>query len=120
MATILVLEDDSTIRDVVAGVLEDEGYAVVAAPDGESLWDAATGWPALVLLDLRLVRVDGDEVLARLRANPAARHIPVVVMSAIADLEAYAARPGVAAILPKPFDLEELLGLVAAWAGPPG
>ena len=118
--TVLVVEDDPALRETIAEVLADEGYRVVAVVDGSDLWEAAGGWPSLILLDLRMPGLDGEATLAHLQADPAAREIPVVVMSGSADLAAYAGRPGVAAILPKPFDLEDLLSLVATWAGPAG
>ena len=120
MPTVLVVEDDPALRETIAELLADEGYRVVAVVDGAGVWETATARPALILLDLRMAGLDGEATLAHLQADPAAREIPVVVMSGSADLAAYAGRPGVAAILIKPFDLEELLGLVATWAGPPG
>ncbi len=118
MATVLVIEDEAVIREVIADLLEVEGYRVMAAADGAALTAALTVRADLILLDLRLAGMDGDELLTRLQADPATRHIPVVVMSAGADLRAYEDHPGVATTLAKPFDLDVLLALVWQLAGP--
>jgi DNA-binding response OmpR family regulator len=80
MARILVVEDEPTVRDVVARYLRREGYHVDAASDGaEGLHKALTGQPDLVVLDLMLPRLDGLEVCRRLRA---ARQTPVIMLTA--------------------------------------
>ena len=88
--TILIVEDDRDIRDVLAEILADEGYHVLLAEDGlEGLRRLAEGpRPALILLDLMMPRMDGFELLATLRHRPGGRRVPVVVVTAKSISEA--------------------------------
>jgi CheY-like chemotaxis protein len=117
--TILVVEDEAPVRDLLSATLRTEGYAVAQAPDGLAAIRAITehrpprGRLCLVLLDLMLPGVDGLEVMRHL-ATPGA-NVPVIAISASrAYLEAAAAR-GAQATLGKPFDLDELLAAVARY-----
>jgi CheY-like chemotaxis protein len=118
--TVLVVEDDPIFCEVVVELLGYAGYgATAAAAAGAALRAAVAAGPALILLDLYLGgRRAGDAILARLGADPATAAIPVVIMSGAAGLGEYAGRPGVAATLAKPVDLDELLALVRRLAGP--
>jgi DNA-binding response OmpR family regulator len=79
---ILFIEDDRFIADMYRLGLETGGWQVDVMYDGESgLSEALVDPPALILLDLLLPRIDGFEVLRRLRANPTTRDIPVLVVS---------------------------------------
>jgi CheY-like chemotaxis protein len=82
-ATVLVVEDDSSTRELVRRTLEREGWQVREAADGR----AGLGWvvqepPELILLDLMLPGIDGFEFVAELHRHPQWREIPVVVMTA--------------------------------------
>jgi CheY-like chemotaxis protein len=110
---VLVVEDDTPIRSFVAAALAFElGVRVVAAGDGaEALDRVAQQRPDLVLTDLRMPVMDGLALTRRLKADPATRAIPVVLMTAVGD-RADAAAAGCDAFLPKPFELDELAGVV--------
>ncbi|MFE4536836.1 response regulator transcription factor [Streptomyces scopuliridis] len=83
MHTILVVDDDPTVAEVVTGYLERAGFSVDRAADGpEALRLAAAGRPALVVLDLMLPGMDGLEVCRRLRA---AAPVPVIMLTARGD-----------------------------------
>ncbi|WP_078863753.1 response regulator transcription factor [Streptomyces sp. AcH 505] len=83
MHTILVVDDDPTVSEVVTGYLERAGFAVDRAADGpEALRLAAGNPPALVVLDLMLPGMDGLEVCRRLRASAA---VPVIMLTARGD-----------------------------------
>ena len=83
MATILVVEDNELSRDAISRRLERRGYRVVLAVDGEeAISIGRTELPDLVLMDLGLPRVDGWEATRRLKADPATRRIPIIVLSA--------------------------------------
>jgi DNA-binding response OmpR family regulator len=118
MARILIAEDDATIAAVLRAALEEEGYAVATAADGEAAWRAAQAGPAAVVLDANLPRLSGAEVLRRLRADARTAATPVLLVSARADLAALAAAHRAEA-LAKPFDLGALVARVRALAGPP-
>ncbi|MEV6677506.1 response regulator transcription factor [Streptomyces erythrochromogenes] len=86
---VLVVDDDPTVSEVVAGYLERAGFTVHRADDGPSALEAATRLrPDLVVLDLMLPGMDGLEVCRRLRAHGAGTpHLPVVMLTARGDEE---------------------------------
>lgn len=83
MKTILVVEDDPDVVSLARRWLEREGYAVREAADGQAALAAlkADPLPDLVLLDVMLPKVDGFELLRRLRAEARTRALPVVMMT---------------------------------------
>lgn len=114
MRSVVVVEDDEAIREDLAELLADEGYAVIAARDGVDALERIAGADVgLFLLDLMMPRMDGWELRARLRADPAHADVPVILISGAGDGPAAAASLGVAAYLKKPFDVDRLLALVA-------
>lgn len=82
-ATILVVDDEEDIRELVALNLDREGYTVLTCETGEqALALARAKEPDLVLLDLMLPGIDGLEVCKRLKADPSRQHVPVVMLTA--------------------------------------
>ncbi|MYV42000.1 response regulator, partial [Streptomyces sp. SID1328] len=80
---VLVVDDDPTVAEVVAGYLVRAGHAVDRAADGPSALESAAGrWPDLVVLDLMLPGMDGLEVCARLRERGP---VPVIMLTARGD-----------------------------------
>ena len=114
---VLVVEDERAVREFIADVLAGEGYDVVQAADGVDamrLLDESRPPPdrlCLVLLDMMMPRADGCSVLHYLATLDS--YVPVVAMSANQQLLATAATAGAQATLPKPFDLDRLLAVVA-------
>jgi CheY-like chemotaxis protein len=116
--TILVVDDDPTIRLTVAGILEDEGYTVIAAGDGlEALEKLAEVRPAAILLDMAMPRMDGYAFAAELERRGAQETPPVIVLTADGRAAEKAARVGARGYLAKPFTLATLLAEVARVAG---
>jgi two-component system, chemotaxis family, chemotaxis protein CheY len=117
---ILVVEDDAGIRQTIAECLELEGYAVRQAASGVAALDALDrgGLPLLVLLDVVMPGLNGQELLARLRAEPETAGLPVVVMTAAVP-SLTGPIEGASALLPKPFNLSELLAVTLRFCGPP-
>lgn len=113
---ILLVEDDAAIRETVSECLSSEGYRVDAAEHGADALARLTRGerPALVLLDLVMPVMNGAELVARVRAEPALAGLPVLLMTAA--ITAPAALPQVDATLVKPFDLDDLLAAVARLA----
>jgi two-component system, NtrC family, nitrogen regulation response regulator NtrX len=113
---ILIVDDEEDIRDLVAGVLEDEGYSARKAADSDSALAAiADRRPSLVLLDVFLKgsRLDGLDVLDEIkRRDPS---LPVLVISGHGNLDTAvsAIRRGAADFIEKPFEAERLLHLVS-------
>lgn len=84
--TVLIIEDEIDILNFTSRVLELEGYHVLKASDGRSGMKIIKENPvALVLLDLRLPGPDGWSILREIKHNPKLSHIPVVVLTAIAE-----------------------------------
>jgi CheY-like chemotaxis protein len=109
--SILVVDDEIAIARLVADALEDEGYQVRIHHDGASaLLDIVHDTPDLVLLDIAMPVMVGDEVLRYLRAH-GYQALPVIVMTAGLQPEQYLSQ-GANAILPKPFDLQAMLDAV--------
>ena len=83
LATILVVEDNEPSRDALSRRLTRRGYRVTMAADGrEGVECAHASHPDLILMDLGLPVIDGWEATRQLKAHPATRHIPIIVLSA--------------------------------------
>lgn len=110
MNTILVVDDDVYIGNMLEEVLHKEGYGVLRAYSGsEALLLLSSGRPDLVLLDLMLPGLNGEEVLAAIQG------IPVIIVSARAEAEDKVSLllGGAADYVTKPFDMQELLARIA-------
>jgi CheY-like chemotaxis protein len=114
--TVLVIDDDEGIRSAVAQVLQQCGYEVAVAADGQDaveLLEAEAIEPDAIVLDLMMPRMDGWSFLSRLRSDPRFRDLPVVVASAFSgEMPA-----GADAWLQKPFDPAQLDREVARLCG---
>src|SRR5437868_3479296 len=100
---VLIVEDDSDIREMVAYLLQDAGYAVLQASDGfEAMQHLRQTRPDLIVLDLMLPRMSGWQFLEQTRPELDRAHIPVVILSAIAGRGDYPSTLGVAGWLTKP------------------
>ena len=110
MKTILVIDDEQSIRDSLKMILEYERYEVLFASDGESgLRALEQHTPALVLLDVKMPGIDGLEVLQRIRQRSA--DLPVVMISGHGTIETAveATKRGAFDFLPKPLDRDKIL-----------
>ena len=86
--TVLIIEDDVFLGDLMAKKLEDSGFKVVKAIDGqEGLEKAVTAKPNLILLDLILPGMDGFEVLKKIKDNPQSSSVPVIILSNLGQRE---------------------------------
>ena len=106
----LLVDDDRASLDLMSAYLAGSSVRVLRAHDGvEALVETRRSLPAAVVLDIRLPRLDGWEVLTRLKADAATRDIPVVVAS-IVDERARGLSLGASAYLLKPVRRDDLLG----------
>ena len=119
MAAVLLVEDDADTREVVLMLLEDEGYSVVCAGDGQeaiAYLASCDELPCLVLLDLQMPRVGGVAVLRWMSGHPKAAGVPVAVISARPEAKgaevAARFRDHVIEVLQKPFDIDRVLKLL--------
>jgi len=113
---ILVIEDDKDIRDTIVYVLEEEGYEVTASDNARILKKLLEINPDLILLDNWLTDwksdASGQEISKGLKNDPATSHIPVVMISAVNNIEEITKAGSANGYLKKPFDLTELTGTV--------
>jgi DNA-binding response OmpR family regulator len=123
---VLIVEDDADIREMLATFLATEGFHAVAAEDGlealhllRTVIHRAPEVPCLVLLDLSMPRLGGNEFRRAQLGDPIVASVPVAVMSGATDVEARAKALGAVATLIKPIDLGRLLNIVRRYCLPP-
>jgi DNA-binding response OmpR family regulator len=120
MKTIVIVDDEFGLADVLTATLSDIGFRVLSASNGKQGLDVmAEHPPDLVLLDYMMPLLDGAGVLKAMRADPKLAHVPVIMMSAVPESVVSARCEGYAAFLRKPFDFQTLLNAVErVTAGP--
>ncbi len=109
---VLVVEDDTDIRDSLLDALDDQGVAAIGAVNGRDALNQlanATVLPCLILLDLMMPVMDGRAFRKAQLSDDRLASIPVVVISAFRDVTAGAAELAAAEVLKKPVKLNELL-----------
>ncbi len=114
--TVLVVEDLADLRDTLMEILEDAGYAPAGAANGHVALEALRAGlvPRVILLDLQMPVMDGNEFLVAWRSDPKLSSIPVVVLSATVDMNDRLTDPSGAPLLRvrKPARIEELLRII--------
>ncbi len=111
MKKILVIDDEPDILSVVTFRLKKAGFDIMSVMDGERGVDAAKEFlPDIILLDLRLPKLTGEEVFARLRSDERTSKIPVIILTASNELNVLdmARAIGAEGVMSKPYDPEEL------------
>jgi two-component system response regulator MprA len=117
---VLIVDDDEAILETIREALEDEGYRAQTLRDGNTLLSHIhTDPPGMILLDLRMPRVDGRQLFARLQADPVASRVPVAIVTADDRGADQAQLLGAPAYLAKPFNIDALFACVARFMGPP-
>ena len=121
LTKVLIVDDDEEIRALLQDMLREEGFQVGTARDGKEALDLLeheSGW--IILLDIMMPRIDGREVIRQLQANQALREQNrVALMSAggrLAQERLHLTTDVVEALLPKPFDLDDVLAVVSRLA----
>jgi CheY-like chemotaxis protein len=110
---LLVVEDDTTIRDLLTEVMLVEGYEIQLAANGLEALTILSSWiPDLIILDLMMPIMDADAFREHQLAMPAAAHIPILVLSALNDVLDRADALGASAVIAKPFDIDTLVTVV--------
>lgn len=110
---VLVVEDDTILRETLTEVMSDEGHEVRSAADGQAALDVLNEWePDVILLDLMMPRMDADEFRRRQRADALASGARVLIVSAARDVGSAADRLEADDWLVKPFRLVELIRAV--------
>jgi len=108
--TVLLVEDEEELRETMRDALELNGYAVVAAQDGQAALEELDRIDHLcmVLLDLLMPRMNGWEFLSKMRERPEMADVPVIIHSSLPSH----APQGVTRVLQKPIELQRLLSVV--------
>ncbi len=117
-ATVLVVEDDALIRQMVELVLRHHGLEVISAADAPSgLELARNGRPDLVLMDVQMPGMDGLEATRRLRGLPDLAQIPVVMLTGhvTQHIRDQARQAGCSAFLAKPVTAAEIMKTISKW-----
>jgi two-component system phosphate regulon response regulator PhoB len=109
---VIVIEDNRDILDLMQYILEDEGYEVISSMDGSVLGNVEQHEPALIVLDNSLTTEKGSSLCRTLKSNPSTAKYPVILVSAMNELEDIAKECQADAYLPKPFDINELVAVV--------
>jgi two-component system cell cycle response regulator len=114
---ILVADDDQALSRTLSWILKENGYEVLTVPGGEHLFDHLQAEPFdLLLLDIMMPKVDGLQLLQRVKADPRFKDLPVLMISSMPPEEATVRSLGLGAadFIPKPFRVRELLARVKA------
>jgi CheY-like chemotaxis protein len=121
MKKILVADDDPTIADLLQQALEAEGYETYKVIQALRFYDAVMEHhPDLILLDLLMPYLEGEDELRLLQMNPETQRIPVIVVTALQEAkqeEEKYRQLGVVEIVTKPFDLNKLVNSIKRTIG---
>ncbi|GGJ89309.1 response regulator [Pseudomonas matsuisoli] len=119
MTTILIVDDEYLIADILGYALEDEGYMVAKASNGrKGLEVLDRERPELVITDFMMPVMDGLEFARAIRARPQLANLPIILMSG-AQAHVGRAQPGLfSQVFDKPFDLSSILEAVHGLVGP--
>jgi CheY-like chemotaxis protein len=116
---ILIVEDDPDTREMLSTLLSIEGFHAVGAEDGlealhllRTVKHRAPDVPCLVLLDLKMPRLSGNEFRRAQLGDPTVANVPVAVLSGAVDIEQRAQALGAVASVAKPIDVELLMDVV--------
>lgn len=112
---VMIVDDSSSLRQVVRFTLEQAGYEVLEAADGqEALEKLALNRVKMVITDLFMPRMDGIELIRRMRAEHALKFLPVIMLTTESSLDKKkeGKRAGATGWIVKPFSPEQLIGVV--------
>ena len=119
MTTILIVDDEYLIADILGYALEDEGYMVVKASNGKKGLEVLDRErPGLVITDFMMPVMDGLEFARAIRARPAFGHIPILLMSGAQGSVGRATPELFAAVFDKPFDIGAVIAKVREYVDP--
>jgi CheY-like chemotaxis protein len=111
--TILVVDDEWAIAEVLEALLSDEGYRVIIANNGKQALERLAEWPPdLIMLDFMMPVMDGNATLAALKENPKTANIPVILMSSLPEETISERCSGYVTFLRKPFRVAAVLDTI--------
>ena len=110
---ILICDDDEGILDVLGLILEETGHTIISEINSLNVKTVIEKQlPDLIILDLWMPVLSGDQILQMIRTNPSYKHLPVIIISASRDGEQIATSLDANAFIAKPFDYDHLLEVV--------
>ena len=113
---VLLIEDDRDIRDTIVYALEDAGFEVIASDNARILKSLDELKPDLILLDNWLTDwksdANGQQISKELKSNPATKHIPVIIVSAVSNIQEVTKAALADGYIKKPFELDDLTAIV--------
>ena len=113
-ATVLIVEDEYAIADLLEMALTDEGYRVVRAANGrQGLERLAEDAPDLVISDFMMPVLDGAGLVQAMRQSEGQHQVPIIIMSSMPEANVHARIDGYAAFVRKPFQIAALMRLIA-------
>jgi CheY-like chemotaxis protein len=112
--TVMIIDDDEAITELLVMILNRQGLNVVSVASGQEGLDflVSGNTPDLIITDMMMPEMDGVEFLKRVRSNPKTRDIPVIVSSALEDLETKTKLAGAITLLKKPYTLEKFASVI--------
>ena len=119
MARVLVVDDESLIREILSDLLASDGHMVDTAASGSEALEMIHWWrPDVVLLDMMMLEVGAWDFLARYNADATCRGLPVAILSTTPTAGVALEEAGVSAVISNPFDVHDLLETVDKLAAP--
>ena len=110
---VLLCDDDRPILEVTRTILENRNIKVVISIDSDNIVEKALQHkPDLILMDVWMPESGGDKATRELKSNPDTKHIPVLLFSAVSNLDKIVKDCGADGFIPKPFEMEELIDRV--------
>ena len=107
--TLMIVDDDPQLMRVLSMFFDSEGYHVIQARSGREALDKLQEYsPDVILLDLMMPEISGDEVVRQIRANHKLRHLPVIIFTAAETREDELRNAGASYFIAKPFSLDGL------------
>jgi len=117
---VLICDDDEGIIDVASIVLGEKGYDILTLRHSNNIFEKISEYkPDVILIDLWMSEISGDQIVIKLKQDEHFRKIPVIIVSANKDLQEIAKSSGSDGFLAKPFDIVELENIVEKQVGKP-
>lgn len=110
MKKVLICDDDEGIIEIIKIMLEEAGYRVLTLSSGKAILKKVADYkPNLILLDIWMPGIGGEEITKILKRDKTTKSIPIIVVSALNDTQRIARDCGADDFLPKPFEMNNLL-----------
>jgi len=110
--SVLIIDDENSILEALAFMLNDAGYSVETSTNGERLHNLRSEMPDLILLDMFLSGENGRDLVKMLKSRKVTKHIPIIMISAHPSVATTVREYGADDFLAKPFDIDELLAKI--------